>query len=81
MAAVAKLERTRGEGESELLEMIRTRSMRLGHFKLASGRVTAWPMKMIGMVSTIMIGPSSVCASRGVSQKAPIVVNSVAYIK
>ena len=38
MAAVAKLERTRGEGESELLEMIRTRSMRLGHFKLASGR-------------------------------------------
>ena len=38
MAAVAKLERTRGGGESELLEMIRTRSMRLGHFTLASGR-------------------------------------------
>jgi orotate phosphoribosyltransferase len=38
MAVVAKLERTRGEGESELLEMIRARSMRLGHFKLASGR-------------------------------------------
>jgi orotate phosphoribosyltransferase len=38
MAAVAKLERTRGGGESELLEMIRTRSMRLGRFTLASGR-------------------------------------------
>lgn len=38
MAAVAKLELTRGEDESELLEMIRTRSMRLGRFKLASGR-------------------------------------------
>jgi orotate phosphoribosyltransferase len=38
MAQVAKLERTRGGGESELLEMIRTRSMRLGKFTLASGR-------------------------------------------
>lgn len=38
MAAVAKLERTRGAGESELLEMIRRRSMRLGRFTLASGR-------------------------------------------
>ena len=38
MAAVAKLERSRGGGESELLEMIRARSMRLGHFTLASGR-------------------------------------------
>ncbi len=38
MAAVAKLERTRGGGESELLEMIRRRSMRLGKFTLASGR-------------------------------------------
>jgi orotate phosphoribosyltransferase len=38
MAAVAKLERTRGGGESELLEMIRARSMRLGRFTLASGR-------------------------------------------
>ncbi len=38
MAEVAKLERTRGGGESELLEMIRARSMRLGKFTLASGR-------------------------------------------
>ncbi len=38
MAQVAKLERTRGGGESELLEMIRARSMRLGKFTLASGR-------------------------------------------
>jgi orotate phosphoribosyltransferase len=38
MAQVAKLERTRGRGESELLEMIRARSMRLGKFTLASGR-------------------------------------------
>jgi orotate phosphoribosyltransferase len=38
MAAVAKLERTRDGGESELLEMIRSRSMRLGKFTLASGR-------------------------------------------
>lgn len=38
MAQVAKLERTRGVGESELLEMIRARSMRLGKFTLASGR-------------------------------------------
>jgi len=38
MAQVAKLERTRGGGESELLEMIRARSMRLGRFTLASGR-------------------------------------------
>jgi orotate phosphoribosyltransferase len=38
MAAVAKLERMRGGGESELLEMIRARSMRLGRFTLASGR-------------------------------------------
>src|SRR5580658_8268234 len=38
MAQVAKLERTRGAGESELLEMIKARSMRLGKFTLASGR-------------------------------------------
>jgi len=38
MAQVAKLERSRGDGESELLEMIRARSMRLGKFTLASGR-------------------------------------------
>ncbi len=38
MAQVAKLERTRGDGEAELLEMIRARSMRLGRFTLASGR-------------------------------------------
>ena len=38
MAQVAKLERSRGGGESELLEMIRARSMRLGKFTLASGR-------------------------------------------
>ena len=38
MAQVAKLERTRGSGESELLEIIRTRSIRLGKFTLASGR-------------------------------------------
>ncbi len=38
MAAVAKLERTRDGGESELLELIRARSMRLGRFTLASGR-------------------------------------------
>jgi orotate phosphoribosyltransferase len=38
MAQVAKLERTRGDGESELLEIIRARSMRLGKFTLASGR-------------------------------------------
>ena len=38
MAAVAKLERTRDGGESELLQMIRARSMRLGRFTLASGR-------------------------------------------
>src|SRR5580704_3031107 len=38
MAHVAKRERTRGGGESELLEMIRARSMRLGKFTLASGR-------------------------------------------
>ena len=38
MAQVAKLERTRGDGESELLEMIRARSMRIGRFTLASGR-------------------------------------------
>jgi len=38
MAQVAKLERTRGDGEGELLEMIRARSMRLGKFTLASGR-------------------------------------------
>ena len=38
MAQVAKLERTRGGGESELLEMIRARSMRRGKFTLASGR-------------------------------------------
>jgi orotate phosphoribosyltransferase len=38
MAAVAKLERTRDDGESELLEMVRARSMRLGRFTLASGR-------------------------------------------
>ena len=38
MAQVAKLERTRGGGESELLEIIRARSIRLGKFTLASGR-------------------------------------------
>jgi orotate phosphoribosyltransferase len=38
MAQVAKLERTRGTGESELLEMIKQRSRRLGKFTLASGR-------------------------------------------
>ena len=38
MAQLAKLERTRGDGEAELLEMIRTRSMRRGKFTLASGR-------------------------------------------
>jgi orotate phosphoribosyltransferase len=38
MAAVAKLERTRDGGESELLEIIRARSIRLGKFTLASGR-------------------------------------------
>jgi orotate phosphoribosyltransferase len=38
MAEAAKLERTRGDGEAELLEMIRARSMRLGKFTLASGR-------------------------------------------
>jgi orotate phosphoribosyltransferase len=38
MAEVAKLEVTRAAGEAELLEMIRTRSMRRGRFTLASGR-------------------------------------------
>jgi orotate phosphoribosyltransferase len=38
MAAVAKLERTREDGESELLEIIRRRSIRIGKFTLASGR-------------------------------------------
>jgi orotate phosphoribosyltransferase len=38
MAEVAKLERTRGGGEAELLEMIKRRSRRLGRFTLASGR-------------------------------------------
>jgi orotate phosphoribosyltransferase len=38
MAAVAKLERTRDEGEAELREIIRRRSIRLGKFTLASGR-------------------------------------------
>jgi orotate phosphoribosyltransferase len=38
MAQVAKLERTRDAGETELLEMIRARSVRLGRFTLASGR-------------------------------------------
>jgi len=38
MATAAKLERTRGADEAELLEMIRRRSMRLGKFTLASGR-------------------------------------------
>ena len=38
MAQVAKLERTRGDGEAELLEMIRARSFRLGKFTLTSGR-------------------------------------------
>jgi len=38
MAEVAKLERTRGGEESELLEMIKQRSRRLGKFTLASGR-------------------------------------------
>ncbi len=38
MAAVAKLERTRDNGEAELLEIIRRRSIRIGKFTLASGR-------------------------------------------
>lgn len=38
MAQVAELERTRGGGEGELLELIRQRSMRRGRFTLASGR-------------------------------------------
>jgi orotate phosphoribosyltransferase len=38
MAAVAKLERTRGDGESELKAIIRERSIRIGKFTLASGR-------------------------------------------
>jgi orotate phosphoribosyltransferase len=38
MAAVAKLDRTREEGEAELKEIIRARSIRLGKFTLASGR-------------------------------------------
>ena len=38
MAAVAKLERTDGDGESELKALIRQRSLRIGRFTLASGR-------------------------------------------
>ena len=38
MAAVAKLERTRGDDESELKAIIRERSIRIGRFTLASGR-------------------------------------------
>jgi orotate phosphoribosyltransferase len=38
MAAVAKLERTRGGDESELKAIIRERSIRIGKFTLASGR-------------------------------------------
>ena len=38
MAAVAKLERTHGAGESELKALIRERSLRIGRFTLASGR-------------------------------------------
>jgi len=38
MAEVARLDRTRGDGESELKEMIRARSRRLGKLTLASGR-------------------------------------------
>lgn len=38
MAAVAKLERTRGDDESELKAIIRERSIRIGKFTLASGR-------------------------------------------
>ncbi|HTX49399.1 MAG TPA: orotate phosphoribosyltransferase [Caulobacteraceae bacterium] len=38
MAAVAKLERTRGDGEAELKAIIRERSIRIGKFTLASGR-------------------------------------------
>jgi orotate phosphoribosyltransferase len=38
MAQVAALARTRGEGEAELLALIRRRSMRRGRFTLASGR-------------------------------------------
>jgi orotate phosphoribosyltransferase len=37
MAAVAKLDRTREDGEAELKEIIRARSIRLGRFTLASG--------------------------------------------
>ena len=46
-----------------------------------SGVCTARTMTRIGTVRTIMIGPISVCASRGVSQKAPIAANSTAYIR
>jgi orotate phosphoribosyltransferase len=38
MAAVAKLQRARGDGEAELLALIKTRSLRFGKFTLASGR-------------------------------------------
>jgi orotate phosphoribosyltransferase len=38
MAAVAKREREGGGGESELIEIIRARSVRIGRFTLASGR-------------------------------------------
>ena len=38
MAVVAKLQRARGDGEAELLELIRARSLRFGKFTLASGR-------------------------------------------
>ena len=38
MAVVAKLERTEGDGESELKALIRERSLRIGKFTLASGR-------------------------------------------
>ena len=38
MAVVAKLQRARGDGETELLALIRARSLRFGKFTLASGR-------------------------------------------
>jgi orotate phosphoribosyltransferase len=38
MAAVAKLQRAQGDGEAELLALIKARSLRFGKFTLASGR-------------------------------------------
>ena len=44
----------------------------------ASGVRTASCMTSSGTMSTIMIGPIRVCASRGVSQKAPMAVKITA---